>query len=59
MPKKKSEPAPPFVRRKCDNCNHAESFHPDHEECCAFGCQCPAWVPPAESKPKAKGKVAK
>lgn len=50
MPKKKVAGAKPFVRLKCGDCNHAESFHPGHAGCCAFGCKCVKWKKPAKAK---------
>mgnify|MGYP000290551281 CR=1 FL=1 len=59
MPAKKQAAPAPYVRRKCSECNHAESFHPDHKECCAFGCSCEAWKDEgvkSKAKPRAKSK---
>lgn len=51
-----SDAPAPFVRRKCAECNHAESFHPDHQQCCAYGCQCEKWRD-EEAKPKRKSRA--
>jgi len=31
---------------QCGGCNHPLSFHPNHDYCCATGCQCDGWVKP-------------